>query len=807
MAVSKENPSGSSQLQGLLDLLVDLQIVNQRQESKEKSSPPNEEETSQGESFGSQSVEECQDSQTNSLPGLEPESNQLLQPQLNEEQPKETTTDSTVSADKLAIDDSLRALEGLQNLLSQSHQPEEQQEQQKEESKNKLSLPEENLNPPEKSDTPPEQVLTQLIKSHWQKAQEKESKRPFVGATDDKDIENSITLFERWQRLLLTQEVMESREEVAKFKKKLEGLEHQIYEPTELINLLLPLIAKILSQKVAEARGEVAQAIAPVIDEMIQHRTQQDKVALSSALAPVLPEAVAKQVSNYPGEFAKALGPEMGTAIKEQISLERDAMVDALYPVIGSTISKYMAEAISSINEKVENTLSLEGVSRKIRAKIQGVSEAELILKEAMPFTVQAVFLIHKGSGLVISEVQSFDSHYLESEMVAGMLTAIRSFVNDCIAQSGDMSEIDQIEYGNSQITLEVAGYCYLAVVTQGKPPKSFIQKTRGALGTIVQRHGKAIELFDGDPANVPEQIQQILEGLTELSNASTKAQKGNPPVALLVIGLAVVSAIVIPLGFYRHLSGVNRRIEADTNLALTSDPELAVYRVMVEANQGTVKLSGRLPNQYLRSKAEQIAKKVEPKLKIHNAIVPVEVPPDPVLAEAEVKRVANILNQMVGAVISADYSEGKVTVKGTVLQDADAKKVTQAFQQIPGVQSVTNTVQLQPLAIASRLYFDQGSSELKSDQLSKVTQIKAFLEQYPNKNIRLLGHTDPRGTATENQQLALERATKVKDALVAQGIDSKRLEVAGTTDPPLGVNSEQLPVLSRCVEFELITP
>jgi hypothetical protein len=53
-----------------------------------------------------------------------------------------------------------------------------------------------------------------------------------------------------------------------------------------------------------------------------------------------------------------------------------------------------------------------------------------------MPFTVQAIFLIHKGSGLIISEVQSLESHYLESEMVAGMLTAIRSCVNDCIAQS-----------------------------------------------------------------------------------------------------------------------------------------------------------------------------------------------------------------------------------------------------------------------------------------------------------------------------------------------------------------------------------
>ena len=43
-------------------------------------------------------------------------------------------------------------------------------------------------------------------------------------------------------------------------------------------------------------------------------------------------------------------------------------MVDALYPVIGNTIAKYMAEAVRDINRKVENTLSFEGIRRKVRA-------------------------------------------------------------------------------------------------------------------------------------------------------------------------------------------------------------------------------------------------------------------------------------------------------------------------------------------------------------------------------------------------------------------------------------------------------
>ncbi|HAA30912.1 MAG TPA: OmpA family protein [Cyanobacteria bacterium UBA8553] len=193
--------------------------------------------------------------------------------------------------------------------------------------------------------------------------------------------------------------------------------------------------------------------------------------------------------------------------------------------------------------------------------------------------------------------------------------------------------------------------------------------------------------------------------------------------------------------------------------------------------------------------------------MKIQNTIIPVVVPADPVTAQAEVKRVTDILNQMEGAVISADYSQGKVTVQGTVLQETDAKKVTQAFEQIPGVESVTNTVQLQPMAIASRIYFDRGSSELKSEELAKVSQIREFLKQYPNKQLQLLGHTDPQGTVIENEPLALERATKVRDALVNQGVDPKRLQVAGTTKPPIGVKAEQLPLLSRCVEFRIISP
>ncbi|MDT9190586.1 MAG: hypothetical protein P5681_22700 [Limnospira sp. PMC 894.15] len=207
---------------------------------------------------------------------------------------------------------------------------------------------------------------------------------------------------------------------------------------------------------------------------------------VAKALAQEIAIALREQRKLDQNAIANALAPEMGKAIKEQIRLESDAMVDALYPVIGNTISKYLAEAVQNINDKVANAFSVEGVARKIKAKVKGVSEAELILQESIPFAVQAIFLIHKNSGLVISEVQASGSYSLESEMVAGMLTAIRSFVNDCIVQINNYSELNEIEYGNYKIILEVAGYCYFAVVTKGEPSPEFITKMRQTMGIIV---------------------------------------------------------------------------------------------------------------------------------------------------------------------------------------------------------------------------------------------------------------------------------------------------------------------------------
>ncbi|MEH2222642.1 OmpA family protein [Nostoc sp.] len=642
----------------------------------------------------------------------------------------------------------------------------------------------------------------QDISNYSQTTQEELEESIEVFTQFEEKLDNSEDALQKLREILVGYELAEINNFTDKLEGKLTKIEHQIYDPKELINLLLPSISELLRLKITESKDEIVQIIAPIIDETIRSRTEQDKVSMSTAIAPVIPLAISQQIIIAPEEVSDAIAPAMGRAIKKQIEIEQNIVVDALYPIIGSTIAKYMAETIRAINRQVEETLSVEGVKRKIRAKLQGVSEAELIFKEALPFTIQAIFLIHKTSGLVISDIQHSHVEQLEAEMVAGMLTAIRSFANDCINQSGSITELDAIEYGTSKIILEVAGYCYLAIVVGGEPSKNFIWKMRQVFSTIVKTYGDLIEKFDGDPDLVPIEIHTLLEELKN-SGIQDKKKAKISPIQLLV--LTVIATIFIPWGIWQYRSGVIHSIENQTSLALTYVPELAVYRLTVQVEHNKIKLTGRLPNQLLRQKAEQTVKITSPNWLIDNQILLVEVPADPVLAAAEVKRVTAVLNQTNDIAISAQYIAGKVAVEGTVNRIADAQIIANAFAQIPGVKSVSSAVRVEPPQIEVRFYFQPDSASLmKADLAYKVQQVKFFLEQHPNKHLKIIGYSDRTG-ANKSQKLALARAKAVQLALIKLGIEPYRLQVIGRTNLPPGIDVTQPLWLSRCVALEAI--
>lgn len=71
-------------------------------------------------------------------------------------------------------------------------------------------------------------------------------------------------------------------------------------------------------------------------------------------------------------------------------------------------------------------------------------------------------------------------------------------------------------------------------------------------------------------------------------------------------------------------------------------------------------------------------------------------------------------------------------------------------------------------------------------------------------KIIRLIGHTDPRGTETYNDKLGLERAERVKRYLVGAGVDGSRILTATRGEDQSSSDADLWP-RDRHVQVELV--
>jgi OOP family OmpA-OmpF porin len=81
---------------------------------------------------------------------------------------------------------------------------------------------------------------------------------------------------------------------------------------------------------------------------------------------------------------------------------------------------------------------------------------------------------------------------------------------------------------------------------------------------------------------------------------------------------------------------------------------------------------------------------------------------------------------------------------------------------------------------IALYINFDTGKATIKPDSNKTLDDAATALKAAPTLNIEVGGHTDNVGTAESNQKLSEDRAKSVMAALVARGIDAKRLTAKG---------------------------
>lgn len=80
-------------------------------------------------------------------------------------------------------------------------------------------------------------------------------------------------------------------------------------------------------------------------------------------------------------------------------------------------------------------------------------------------------------------------------------------------------------------------------------------------------------------------------------------------------------------------------------------------------------------------------------------------------------------------------------------------------------------------------IYFETAKSDVFNTLGAESAKVKEYLDSHPEAKLSVSGYVDPRGDPAFNAQLAKDRATKVRDALVAAGIAADRIDLDKPSD------------------------
>ncbi len=247
---------------------------------------------------------------------------------------------------------------------------------------------------------------------------------------------------------------------------------------------------KILRELLFKEEKEFVDSIEKKVEKLTELLNRQEQ--LSQKVDPIVDEKLKT--------FAEEeLGASITEALKEEIKNSQDTVIEALFPIIGKLIKKYIAHEMRLLSEKInkqtKSAFSIKNWFKRSKAKVSGVSDGDLALVQTGKPELLQFFVVEKESGLLITNYTPSGNQIIDEDMVAGMLTAIKSFVED--AFQGGNQNLEHIEYELYNIHIQNFASYYIAVVVSGAYDTAFKDALEDKLLDFAQRHVASKDLKD----------------------------------------------------------------------------------------------------------------------------------------------------------------------------------------------------------------------------------------------------------------------------------------------------------------------
>ncbi|MEM6578316.1 MAG: OmpA family protein [Pseudomonadota bacterium] len=117
---------------------------------------------------------------------------------------------------------------------------------------------------------------------------------------------------------------------------------------------------------------------------------------------------------------------------------------------------------------------------------------------------------------------------------------------------------------------------------------------------------------------------------------------------------------------------------------------------------------------------------------------------------------------------------------------------------------TITNTGDSLIVTLPQDILFDVDSAAVGFGVRDDLSTVARSLQDYPDTNVRIVGHTDNSGGAAHNQDLSERRANSVADVLLDNGVAFGRIQTVGRgEDSPVASNlTEEGKAQNRRVEI-----
>ena len=542
----------------------------------------------------------------------------------------------------------------------------------------------------------------------------------------------------------------------------------------------------------------------------------KDPDAFSEHIMNFLPLSIKKLISSNQISLDDIV-PFIEQAIQTSIESNPQKFANIIYPVMMPAIRKAVAEDIKrmldTISSTVDNSFSPKRIGWRFQSIFSGKSYGEIVLSHTFIYRVLEVFLIHRETGLLLTNVTDEKggiSH--DADMVSSMLTAIKDFAHDSFDVDKSESDLNTIQMGGYTIWVEQGPYAIVAAIIEGRPPEELKVIIKETVEAIHVNFANQLKTFDGDTAL----FNKSSRFLNNCIKKQEKQQKKRKPIASILLLLILLAA----LGYWVYNSIDNSLRFSHLISRMENQPGLIISKTYKNSGKHIV-LGLKDPlatNPYKYSglygfDTSNLRLRFKPYISLDSAII--------------INRASRILKNTSHGKLS--YHNDTLFIKGNFYQrQADSIRATTlhlyginfiSFERIIQFEHIikkdTNIKKVEQHIFDIEKYFftfKYNSFRLDSSQNIKFNQLIKKIKQVYSFNfnqdsvpvILIIAHTNKTGNAEANKLIAFKRAKQFINLMVAAGIP---METLVPTVSFIEENNDNYPVRSVSFKVKFVKP